>query len=532
MPAAVAKPAPSAKPAPGAKTSARSLWLLFALALFLRLFDLGRQELWVDEGFTWTFARMLSHFELGNMIRLEPTPPLYYGLIGLFLRLFGDHDLVLRLPSALCGALSIPLVAKLGAEMGFRRAGLAAAVLLTFHPWHLFLSREARVYPLLMLLTLAFALFLWRAMESGKSKDYFAAGALLVLCLYSHLFGLFLGLAAALLVAALARDNASRLRGLIALAGAFLLLTPYLIVALPSLLRSGANWSQELFYDAMPEEHSLPRVLEGQWVGARYHILQRSLAQPPTPPLLRWPALGAQALFFLAALLAAKRESGPTRRAVLFLLTLYLLPFLLPWAIGISSAKVFFQPGRHDFFVLGPLALLLALGFEQIRQRRKVLAFLLLLPIAGSGLFRLASIYLQPLSLDATKRGELLASQAETGDLAICFGLERLLAERYTRLAGSDLTFESFPAEIDEHPGWSDPRPLLRQMPQLAAEAKARVAAQAGEGRIFTIERSFQGARRLPGWQIDELYLEALQTSGWRSEETFAESNIRVWRRP
>lgn len=519
----------SEDPPPSAR---RILWLLGGLALALRLFDLGRRELWVDEAFTWHFATLLGELELDEPISLEPTPPLYYGLIGLLLRLFGDSDLLLRLPSALAGAVSAPLLAMLGERLGWRRAGLLGGLLLACHPLHLFLSREARVYPLLLMLVLLLAIALWRALgEGAPAQAWLTVGGLLTLVFYSHLFGLFAGAATALLVVLLARDRAGRIRGLAAVGAALLLFAPYLLAALPALSESGASWSQEFFEDALPAEGGLPRIYEGQLIGARYHLLQRELALPATPPLLRWPAVAAQSLLLLAAFALLGRRPEE-RRALIFVTAFYLLPFVLPWLLGNAAGRVFFQPGRHDFAALGPLCLLIAAGAEALHRRWRALAYLLLLPMVAGGLFRLAWIHLLPDAGRAQERGAFLAAAAAPGDLAVSFGIEKLLGERYTRLAGSQLEFVSFPAETDRHPGYADPRPLLRKLPELAAEARAQIAGREGGGRLITLERWTPGEKPPPGGELDALYLRALREAGWQVEQHRQDLLVRIWRAP
>ncbi len=84
------------------------------------------------------------------------------------------------------------------------------------------------------------------------------------------------------------------------------------MVALPALRESGASWSQEAFYGHFPEEGNLPRIYEGQLIGARYNPLQRNLSRPVAPPLLRWPPIVAQSLLLLAALSLAWSGERPT----------------------------------------------------------------------------------------------------------------------------------------------------------------------------------------------------------------------------
>ena len=525
------EPEPASGPSPE-PAFRRRLWLLGGFALALRLLDLGRRELWVDEAFTWNFAQKVGQPGFGELIRLEATPPLYYGLIGLLLRIFGDSDWLIRLPSAVFGAQSVMLVALLGEKLGWRPAGLAGALVLAVHPWHLFISQEARVYPLLLLLLLVLAMATWRALETDAGADWVKVGAVLTLCLYCHLFGIFVGAAAAVAVVALGRGLRSRLRGFTALAGACLLFAPYVMMVLPSLASSGANWTHDLFYSALPGEGSLARVYEGHLIGARYNLIHRELTQPDPPWLLRWPAVIAQTLLLAAAIYKARRPGGDRRR-VAFVAIFYLVPFLVPWAT-LFTGKNFFLVGRHDFMALGPLCLLLGAGFVQWRQKWRALAWLLLVPVVAAGLFRHAWLYLKPADGSATERGRYLAAAATPDDLVVCFGIERLLGERYSTLAGGRLAFESFPAEIDRHPGWSDPRPLLRRLPELREEARSRVRQQIGKGRVVTLERYLGNGPgdRPPGWEVDELYLAALREAGWRLESRDDKHHVRVWSSP
>ena len=131
------------------------------LAAVLRLYRLGHQGFWFDEGNT----ALLVHFSPGKMLGLIPqtesTPPLYYTVAWAWARLFGYGETGLRSLSAVCGVLVVPVAYGAGARLISRRAGLIAAALTACSPLLIWYSQEARSYEMLVFLSsvslLAFA---------------------------------------------------------------------------------------------------------------------------------------------------------------------------------------------------------------------------------------------------------------------------------------------------------------------------------------------------------------------------------------
>ena len=143
--------------------------LAVCMAAALRLPGLGHWSLWVDEIATAGFATLPWPVLTGPLARLETTPPTYYLLIKAWTLLMGDGDAALRLPSALAGIASVAVLWLLCRDAFGRRAAFWAAMILAVAGWHLFHSREARVYAIL---TLVFLL----ALLAGRA---FAARAVL-----------------------------------------------------------------------------------------------------------------------------------------------------------------------------------------------------------------------------------------------------------------------------------------------------------------------------------------------------------------
>jgi mannosyltransferase len=177
----------------GAHRDGLLVLLLTLAALAIRLLDLGGQGLWYDEAYSVFIARLPLAQAWQALVADGVHPPLYYALLR-FVLLFGDSEFAVRLPSAVAGALTIPLVYAIGQGSAGRRAGLFAAGLLVVAPFHVWQSRDARMYALLGLLWAA-CLLSYLSMVRRRSR---AAAALFCLthavAYLTHYFALFLPL--------------------------------------------------------------------------------------------------------------------------------------------------------------------------------------------------------------------------------------------------------------------------------------------------------------------------------------------------
>ncbi len=500
-----------------------ALVVLTAAALALRLIHLTRFELFVDEAATWWFAGLIASGGLSEQMSLEPTPPLYYGLVGLLMELFGESDWVLRLPSAIFGAAAIPIVFGLGRELFGRRAGWIAALLLTAHPLHVFYSREARVYPMLLCLAMLTLWALWRALETDNTRSWATFTVALAATCYSHFYGLFLGFAAGVAILLWGRGGRSRRRGLTAAAIAGLAFAPYLVMTLPHLKASGAAWSIETFYRDHPEEKQLGRVFEAQLIGADYHPYLRQLDRPSTPEPLRATSLLAQ-LALLAAALRFAMIHGRLRE-VGFLAVGWLIPVLVPWMIT-HTGRAIFHAGRHDVYALGGLCLLLATGLDGLIRHRAVrwraLAAVAILAVAVGAIFRLNALHTAPTTAGHQAAGDWIARHAGPQDRVLAMGILRLVTQHYARLGGSQATFTSFPASTDGHPGWSDVMTLIEDQDALHREARdtiERLGQQmTPEDTLFLLLRPYERTtdKVSATWLVDRHVLENLWHAGWR----------------
>jgi 4-amino-4-deoxy-L-arabinose transferase-like glycosyltransferase len=150
----------------------------------LRFSTLSLQSFWLDEAVTHDLVTR----PLGAMLRALPhsesTPPLYYLVAWVWVRIFGSGEAGLRSLSALLGTATIVVVALLARRLAGDRAGLAAAALTAANPLLIWYSQEARAYSQLVLMS---ALTLWLLAE--ERWDLWALAAILALA--THYFAVF-----------------------------------------------------------------------------------------------------------------------------------------------------------------------------------------------------------------------------------------------------------------------------------------------------------------------------------------------------
>ena len=150
---------------------------LFLVALLLRLYRLGHQNLWHDECWTLQVAAVplneLPHFLL---LTEGSKPPLYFAFIHYWMQA-ATGEFWLRLPSAIFGALSCVIAAGIGRELFSFRQAMVLASLLAFSPFHIYYSQEGRPYALWGLLI--GVAFLFQVRFCANPRMVFLAGYVL-----------------------------------------------------------------------------------------------------------------------------------------------------------------------------------------------------------------------------------------------------------------------------------------------------------------------------------------------------------------
>lgn len=300
-------------------------------ALALRMWRIGDWPLWVDEAHTWRDVTI-------PIDRFWDSARAWYPTSYLMLRgglesgLLGETEGWLRLPFALLGAATVPLLATYGRHLVGRNAALLAAALLAAHPWHVYWSQNARGYVLVAFFAVIACGELWRGRVLGSSRRVALAwGSALTAasCQPSGalLLPVFVG------AYAVTSSRVSR-RG----------------------LRLAAISGIALFAVALPLLHLLPPF--------RNFVAAKADVDPSLAHLLQTGAWHFRVpLLLFAAVGAWSGHQGWTRLRARFLSLWAFLPLLLLAMLGSGIVKV---TGRYAFASLPGLCLLASIGAMRI----------------------------------------------------------------------------------------------------------------------------------------------------------------------
>jgi mannosyltransferase len=140
------------------------------VALALRLHGLAVKPLWLDEVSTLHRATIGFSAMVAESLHSKHYPT-YFALIWAVVKLGGASTWLLRLPSAVFGAIEAALVVAIGRDADRSRTGIAAGLLLGFSPFDVQYGQEARSYTLVAVLILVALWGLVRLAKQETARD-------------------------------------------------------------------------------------------------------------------------------------------------------------------------------------------------------------------------------------------------------------------------------------------------------------------------------------------------------------------------
>jgi mannosyltransferase len=229
------------------------LGLLVLLSVVLRTREIGI-GFWIDEGLSVGISdRPLG--QIPGVLRQDGSPPLYYLLLHLWIRVFGSSEDATRWFSLTCALLAIPVAWWAARALFGGRAGVMAAILAATNPFLTQYAQEARMYSLVALVGLVACASWGRAFitdaEPGERRRWAAGLAVsLAALMYTHNWALFFAAACGgawlvLLWRARGEQRGVLWRtGLVAFGGAIVLWLPWVPTVLYQSAHTGAPWAE------------------------------------------------------------------------------------------------------------------------------------------------------------------------------------------------------------------------------------------------------------------------------------------------
>jgi len=227
---------------------------------------LTRSPLWLDEALSVNIAS-LPLGDIGDALRRDGHPPLYYWLLHGWMQLFGTGDAAVRSLSGVFGLLSLPLAYEAGRRRAGHAAGLCVLALAAVTPWCVRYATEARMYSLVLVLVFAGWLLADDLLASPSRWRWVALAGVTGAALLSHYWAIHLGIASVLLLAwtwwragrtsapigahvslgdtnaPILPDRRGVLRVLTALAAGAVLFLPWVPAFLDQLAETGTPWA-------------------------------------------------------------------------------------------------------------------------------------------------------------------------------------------------------------------------------------------------------------------------------------------------
>jgi mannosyltransferase len=162
------------------------------VGLAIRLYGLGSESLWWDKVYAIATMAHPGPLEIIRLSSTDNNPPLSYLILHYWMLLAGASAFSVRLPSAIVGALAIPVMYRVGTLLFDRGAGLPAALILALSAYHVRYAQEARAYSLMVFLTLLSFYILVKLARGGSSR-YVIVGNVIstALLMYTHFYGVF-----------------------------------------------------------------------------------------------------------------------------------------------------------------------------------------------------------------------------------------------------------------------------------------------------------------------------------------------------
>jgi uncharacterized membrane protein len=466
--------------------------LVVAVAIAFRF--VTTVDLWFDEALSVNIAR-LPLSELGDALRHDGAPPLYYFLLHFWIEVFGTGDVAVRALSGVLSVAALPLAYLAGKRIGGRAVAWWSVLILAASPYAIRYATESRMYSLVMFLVLWGYLALRRALESPTLGRLAVVALVTALLVYSQYWSFYvLAVVAIGLVIAWRRGDADvkraapRILGAIVVGG--LTLLPWLSTLTYQLQHTGTPWG-----DPIVPWFGVARAIIG-FAGGE----ERAEAFVLLLPILVLPLLALMGAALDRRRIELDLRTRPTVRLELAAAFGILLLGLTASWVGGTAFDARYASVMYPLFVLAAAYGLTA--FADVRVRMGVLAVVVLVGFVG------AARNVSQERTQAAQSADVIRAEAKPGDLVV-YCPDQLGPDVSRLLEGLSLRQRTFPdGARPERVNWvdytdrinaGDPTVFARRMLDAAGNATIWYVVSGGyrnvEGKCEAIDAAFRANR-------------------------------------
>ena len=359
-----------------------------------------------------------------------------------------------------------------------RWVGTLAALLLAINPVHIWLSQDARMYSLLVMLAIANMLVFWQALHT-KQRRYWLALLILNIAIFNlHYFGLWLPVIQFIIILSNFGRYLTRFRWWVAVQfGAGLFLLPWLYM-----LSTREAQTFGIGFLNKPNLWDLPLTLWNFALG---------ISATAVMPLVAIALL----LYGVAVLYALRRGDRKVRQGQIVLFVWVFVPLVLVWII---SQRRSFYADRYLSFIIPGFLLLVIFGISRIKQ--PLMQNLLSLGLVLGSFYGLITTYADPVFFKDDWRGTIqhIQKNEEPGDVILLYTTHIRFPFSYyydgpSTIEPLSLNLQQFPIEqlTDNHqrawviyPYTRRPTPLPYATPSAPRVLGRRLGAQSFAGRV------------------------------------------------
>ena len=388
-----------------------SRWLLLGfawLAFTLRVAGITAQSLWRDEVDALIFATRPLTELLGMFRQPGQNGPLFFLALRPWLAAVGQSEFALRFPSALAGALAVPIIYTLVRRLVHdRKPAAIAALLMATAPYLIWYGQEAKMYAALTVLVPASLLLTVEVARRGGWWRWALLYVITSLCFYTHLLAALIVPVQALWLLILPSTPSRRLRRWLAV-GLYLaaLILPYL----PLLRWQAPTWL------SLTYQTGHPFVPLGDILLVLTSAFSRGVLPVEQPVTLLPYLLGLTAGAILWPLEVRNRttEGSIDRWRVVALLLIWLL--LPPLAVyGVSLGTPLFTD-RYLIWAMPAFLALAGLGVIALARTWRPLGWVTLAAILALNLLSTGVQTARPIKSDLRAAAVYIAAHRQTDD--------------------------------------------------------------------------------------------------------------------